>query len=130
MMEFLNTHFLLGLLVAVSPDGMRMVAVGDTSEVFLFDIRSGYQKISTLKGPDFSFASNNFSWSQRFFFPATNDPSFSCSWNHSSTMFAVASQDGYVSVWDLRRPEKLAKLCAKQMASVRFPLLSPSLIAG
>ena len=32
----------------------------------------------------------------------SKDAGFSCSWNHTSDKLAVASQDGIVSVWDIR----------------------------
>ncbi|KAG0292428.1 cleavage and polyadenylation specificity factor subunit 2 [Dissophora globulifera] len=81
---------------SVSPDGRKMVAVGDSNQVFLYDISvaAGYQKIGT--------------------YTATTEASFSCAWNQSSDKFAVASQDGYVSVWDIRSSEKLCKLGSKQ----------------
>ncbi|KAF9433810.1 hypothetical protein BGZ76_008945 [Entomortierella beljakovae] len=73
-----------------------MVAVGDSKDVFLYDISvaAGYQKIETRS--------------------ATTEASFSCAWNQSSDKFAVASQDGYVSVWDIRSSNKLCKLGSKQ----------------
>eukprot|EP00158_Paraphelidium_tribonemae_P002932 Partr_v1_DN25787_c0_g1_i1_m74524 putative Uncharacterised protein domain (DUF2415) len=69
---------------SVSPDGRKMCAVGDSNQVFIYDVSpSGfYQRLATLT--------------------ATNDAGFSCSWNHSSDKLAVATQDGYVSVWDMR----------------------------
>jgi len=82
---------------SVSPDGTKLVAVGDSSEVFLYDIRnSGYHQIATHKG--------------------SNDGSFSCSWNHSSDIYAIASQDGYVTVFDLRSSKRLSVLSAKQLS--------------
>jgi WD40 repeat protein len=81
---------------AVSPDGRKMAAVGDSNQVYLYDIRSNsYEKVAT--------------------YTASNDAGFSCSWNQSSDKLAVASQDGYVSVWDLRSSEKLAKLETRQV---------------
>ncbi|KAJ8325821.1 hypothetical protein QVD99_001544 [Batrachochytrium dendrobatidis] len=81
---------------SVSPDGRKLLAVGDTSEVFLFNISAGgqYERINVMN--------------------ATNDAGFSCSWNQSSERFAVASQDGFVSVWDIRSSEKLAQISSKQ----------------
>ncbi|KAI9105476.1 WD40-repeat-containing domain protein [Phlyctochytrium arcticum] len=87
---------------AVSPDGKKMVAVGDTSDVFLYDISASdnYTKIATLT--------------------ASSDAGFSCAWNQSSEKFAVASQDGFVSVWDVRNMhEKIAKLGSKQDPQVK-----------
>ncbi|KAJ2776283.1 hypothetical protein H4R18_005749 [Coemansia javaensis] len=76
---------------AVSPDGARMCVVGDTNEVFLFNKRGdAFEKIAVLT--------------------ASNDASFSCDWSQSSELFAVGSQDGCVTVWDVRSREKLAQL--------------------
>ncbi|KAG0257053.1 hypothetical protein BG011_004193 [Mortierella polycephala] len=86
---------------SVSPDGRKMVAVGDSNQVFLFEISvaAGYQKIGT--------------------YTATTEASFSCAWNQTSDKFAVASQDGYVSVWDIRHSDKLCKLGSKQQPDVK-----------
>ncbi|RUS17966.1 hypothetical protein BC937DRAFT_89307 [Endogone sp. FLAS-F59071] len=81
---------------SVSPDGRKMVAVGDSNHVFLFDISASgqYKRVAT--------------------YTASTDSSFSCSWNQASDIFAVASQDGIVSVWDIRSSEKLCQLGSKQ----------------
>ncbi|KAI8807093.1 WD40-repeat-containing domain protein [Cladochytrium replicatum] len=97
---------------SVSPDGRKMVAVGDTNAAYLFDISAsgGYQQIAT--------------WT------ATSEACFSCSWNQTSEKFAVASQDGCVCVWDIRSSEKLAKLTTKQFphkkGAARCVKFSPS----
>lgn len=69
---------------SVSPDGQKLCAVGDSNQVFLYDCKPNgfYERIATLT--------------------STNDAGFSCAWNHSSERFAVATQDGFVSVWDIR----------------------------
>ncbi|TPX31257.1 hypothetical protein SmJEL517_g05377 [Synchytrium microbalum] len=85
---------------SVSPDGRKLVAVGDSNQVFLYDISAGgYHKVAALTG--------------------SNDAGFSCAWNEGSEKFAVASQDGVVSVWDIRSPEKLAKIESKQSPQVK-----------
>jgi len=86
---------------SVSPDGRKMVAVGDSNQVFLYDISNSgtYKRISTLK--------------------ASNDAGFSCTWNQNSENFAVASQDGVISVWDVRSSEKLAKITSTQYSQVK-----------
>lgn len=58
-----------------------------------------YNKIATLSG--------------------ATDAGFSCAWNQSSDKFAVASQDGYVSVWDIRSSEKITKLRSTQNPQVK-----------
>ena len=86
---------------SVSPDGKKMAAVGDSNQVFLYDIRAGgYHRTAILT--------------------ASNDAGFSCAWNQSSEKLAVASQDGFVSVWDIRSSEKVAKLGSKQVLIFAF----------
>ncbi|KAJ2064162.1 hypothetical protein GGI17_001207 [Coemansia sp. S146] len=77
---------------AVSPDGTKMCVVGDSNLVFLFNKRGDdFEKIATLT--------------------ASEDASFSCDFNQSSELFAVGSQDGYVTVWDIRsQQQKLVQL--------------------
>ncbi len=83
--------------VNVSPDGTKMVAVGDSPQVYLFDVTptGGYQRIATLA--------------------SASDAGFSCSWNRTSEKFAVGSQDGFVTVWDIRSTEHLAKIGSAQV---------------
>ncbi|KAJ1792667.1 hypothetical protein LPJ59_004813 [Coemansia sp. RSA 2399] len=76
---------------AISPDGTKMCVVGDSSDVFLFSKRGDdFEKIATLT--------------------ASNDSSFSCDWNQGSQLFAVGSQDGYATVWDIRTQQKMVQL--------------------
>jgi WD40 repeat protein len=90
---------------AVSPDGRKMVVVGDSPEVFLYNITPNgtYEKMGSFMG-------------FRFFNRGTNDAAFSCSWNKSSEKFAISSQDGFVSVWDIKSSEKLAKIPTTQVS--------------
>lgn len=83
----------------VSPDGRKMVAVGDTPEVFLFDIAANgtFHQIAT--------------------YTSSNDAGFSCAWNQWSDKFAVASQDGFVSIWDVQNSSKIAKVQTQQWAN-------------
>lgn len=79
--------------VGVSPDGSLMAVVGDSSQVLVHSITSSgeYKRIGALT--------------------AVKDAAFSCSWDSSSTRFAVACQDGYVCVWDIRHlGRKLAQI--------------------
>ena len=81
---------------SISPDGRKLVAVGDSNQVFLYDIyNDAYSKIATMT--------------------TVADAGFSCAWNQSSEKFAVSTQDGYVCVWDVRSTEKLTKLQSVQV---------------
>lgn len=85
--------------VSVSPDGTKMVAVGDSNQVFIYNITSGgeYQQVAVLN--------------------TTKDAGFSCSWDQASMKFAVGCQDGFVCVWDMRRSKMLARLNSVQSGS-------------
>jgi WD40 repeat protein len=72
---------------AVSPDAKRLLAVGDSAEVFLFDSLSpstggGFRLHTTLR--------------------EALDAGISAAWHPSGRQFAVASQDGTCCVWDTR----------------------------
>lgn len=72
-------------VASVSPDGTTMLVVGDTNDVFLYEVRSGgreFNKIARYEG--------------------SRDAGFSTSWSADGRKFAVASQDGQVTVWDHR----------------------------
>ncbi|KAM0790727.1 hypothetical protein ACM66B_004582 [Microbotryomycetes sp. NB124-2] len=69
---------------SVSPDGRRLVAVGDTNEIHLYDC---------LLNGDYAHVHS---------FQASEDASFSTDWSQTGDKFAVASQDGSVNVFDVR----------------------------
>ncbi|CAO1632964.1 unnamed protein product [Jaminaea pallidilutea] len=81
---------------SLSPDGKTLIAVGDTPDVFLYHRHCDgtFEKIATYQ--------------------ATSDASFSTSWHPDGSKFAVASQDGVVSVWDVRSRKKLAEIKTSQ----------------
>lgn len=86
--------------VSISPDGSKMIAVGDSSQVSLFNIEpnsSAYQQVGTLQ--------------------TTKDAGFSCCWDQTGTKFAIGCQDGYVCVWDIRSSKKLAQIPSSQQGT-------------
>jgi len=48
--------------------------------------------------------------SQHIFFLVSEEPSLSCAWNQSSEMFAVTSQDGFVSIYNIHSVTRLCHL--------------------
>ncbi|CEG72923.1 hypothetical protein RMATCC62417_08401 [Rhizopus microsporus] len=76
---------------SVSPNGRKMVTVGDDNRVLLFNISysGNYELMQTMA--------------------VSKDANFSIAWNHTSDKFAVSSQDGSVHVWDIRHSDPLAK---------------------
>ncbi|KAI8352902.1 WD40-repeat-containing domain protein [Blakeslea trispora] len=76
---------------SVSPDGRKMITVGDDNRVQLFNVTSlgHYELVTTMA--------------------VSRDANFSVAWNRSSDKFAVSSQDGSVHVWDIRSRSPLAK---------------------
>lgn len=85
--------------VSVSPDGTKMVAVGDTNQAHLFSI------------------SSNGAYSQTATFTTSRDAGFSCAWDQTSSKFAVGCQDGFVCVWDVRGDlgRKLVQIPSRQV---------------
>ncbi|GAA6014246.1 hypothetical protein JCM11491_005013 [Sporobolomyces phaffii] len=93
---------------SVSPDGRHLVAVGDTDEVFLFDVKLGtgeYVLRETLRGGPGGPAG------------ARRDASFSTDWDADSQTFVVGSQDGFVSVYDQRHLAPSASASSAASAS-------------
>ncbi|KAI7861183.1 WD40-repeat-containing domain protein [Circinella umbellata] len=78
---------------SVSPNGRMMLMVGDNGIVYLYNITesSDYQQISSYK--------------------ASEEPALSCAWNQSSEKFAVTSQDGNVSIWDITQQNNVEPIC-------------------
>ncbi|PWY99383.1 hypothetical protein BCV70DRAFT_162460 [Testicularia cyperi] len=81
---------------SLSPDQRTLLAVGDTPDVFIHHVaRSGeHTKVAT--------------------YSASSDACFGTTWSPDGSKFAVASQDGIVSVWDVRSSHKLAQLSTSQ----------------
>ncbi|SPO31308.1 uncharacterized protein UTRI_05881_B [Ustilago trichophora] len=84
---------------SLSPDQRTLIAVGDTPEVFIHSVsRNGeYTKIAT--------------------YTASSDACFSTTWSPDGSKFAVASQDGVVSVWDVRSSRRLAAVSTSQASA-------------
>ncbi|KAK4533710.1 hypothetical protein CCYA_CCYA18G4592 [Cyanidiococcus yangmingshanensis] len=91
---------------AVSPDAKRLLAVGDSAEVFLFDTRS------PSSGGSFYLTAT---------FREANDAGICAAWHPSGLQFAVASQDGLCCVWDARY---LGKTLARYTTQSLFPVRS------
>ncbi|WVQ78405.1 hypothetical protein IAT38_000491 [Cryptococcus sp. DSM 104549] len=76
---------------SLSPDLKHMVSVGDSTDVNLFEVVDGgreFRKIAVYN--------------------AATDAGFSTAWSKDGRKFAVASQDGQVTVWDHRSSRPLA----------------------
>lgn len=81
---------------SISPDGKYLMIVGDTNDVIIYS-NHNYELIKKLK--------------------STKDGGFSISWNSTSDIFAVATQDGHVCLWDIRSDDKLHLLQSQQSGS-------------
>ncbi|GMK59394.1 hypothetical protein CspeluHIS016_0704090, partial [Cutaneotrichosporon spelunceum] len=76
---------------SLSPDLRTMVTVGDSTDVFLHEVLDGGQGFRRIG-----------------VYNAATDSGFSTSWSRDGRRFAVASQDGQVTVWDHRSSRPLA----------------------
>lgn len=104
---------------SMSPDGRTLLVVGDTTDAFLYDVRGGtnvtFGHIATYQGARVTFIHLhvncalrlNRSWHS---YTAGTDAGFSTAWSADGLKFAVASQDGCVTVWDVRSSNPTAKL--------------------
>ncbi|KAJ1977812.1 hypothetical protein H4R33_006136 [Dimargaris cristalligena] len=80
---------------SVSPDGRKMVVVTDDQAVKLFDVRgSTYTPVQSF---------NTF-----------HNASYSCNWNQLSDMFAVATADGFIDIFDIRSQKKFREIRSTQ----------------
>ncbi|GAA5952031.1 hypothetical protein JCM3765_005176 [Sporobolomyces pararoseus] len=74
---------------SLSPDGTKLVAVGDTDQVFLFDVRGDEYKLRQVVNGEKN---------------GRKDASFSTDWEKSNGhCFVVGSQDGFVTIYDQRQ---------------------------
>lgn len=83
--------------LSVSPDGRKMVVVGDNNQAMLYNITAegGYESIAVLE--------------------TNKDAGFSCAWDQSSSRFAVGCQDACVCVFDIRNNiRQLAQISSTQ----------------
>ncbi|WWC69372.1 uncharacterized protein I206_103311 [Kwoniella pini CBS 10737] len=76
---------------SLSPDLKTMVSVGDSTEVTIFEVIDGGREFRKIAVYD-----------------AATDAGFSTAWSKDGRKFAVASQDGQVTVWDHRSSQPLA----------------------
>ncbi|WVW83001.1 hypothetical protein I302_105017 [Kwoniella bestiolae CBS 10118] len=76
---------------SLSPDLKTMVSVGDSTEVTIFEVIDGGREFRKIAVYD-----------------AATDAGFSTAWSKDGRKFAVASQDGQVTVWDHRSSKPLA----------------------
>ncbi|ELA47289.1 hypothetical protein VCUG_01173 [Vavraia culicis subsp. floridensis] len=84
----------------MSLDGKHLVSVGDTNQIFYFNVEGGkFVKDRTLK--------------------SMNDGGFKVSWNATSTSFAISTQDGYICIYDTRNLTKNMVIRSKQNRSIK-----------
>lgn len=96
----ITTHVLIALHSAsISPDGLTLLSVGDSSKVYLHQIKGGSQisfsPIATLTLPPANLSP--------FMYPSSSlAASFSTAFSSDGSKYAVASQEGVLVVWDVR----------------------------
>ncbi|CAD6581228.1 MAG: hypothetical protein TREMPRED_002944 [Tremellales sp. Tagirdzhanova-0007] len=91
---------------SLSPDLKTMVSVGDSTDVYLFEVVNGGREFKRIG-----------------IYNAATDSGFSTAWSKDGRKFAVASQDGQVTVWDHRSSRPFAIFHTSSTHSVP---LSPS----
>ncbi|KAB5591551.1 hypothetical protein CTheo_5017 [Ceratobasidium theobromae] len=90
--------------VSISPDGRTMLAVGDDTRLQIFNVSAR----STLV--DFDRIGS---------YTSGTEPNFTSAWSSNGLQFAAASQDGTVTVWDVRSSCPLASWRVPQRSGYR-----------
>ncbi|KAL7325857.1 hypothetical protein PS15p_208284 [Mucor circinelloides] len=76
----------------VSPDSKKVLLTSDQGVAYLYTInQDGF-------------------YTDKCEYKVSEEPSLSCAWNQSSEMFAVTSQDGFVSIYNIHSATKLCHL--------------------
>lgn len=88
---------------SLSPDLRTMVTVGDSTDVYLHEVIDGGTRFRPIG-----------------VYRAATDSGFSTSWSKDGRRFAVASQDGQVTVWDHRSSRPLAIFHTQPQGNVRY----------
>ncbi|KAL1931792.1 hypothetical protein VTP01DRAFT_9936 [Rhizomucor pusillus] len=86
---------------SVSPDGRKMLMVGDNGKAYMYNV---------TESGEFEEGSS---------YQVSDEPALSCAWNHSSEKFAIASQDGYVTVYSTLRSEPLCRIQSSETRKTR-----------
>ncbi|CAE6417128.1 unnamed protein product [Rhizoctonia solani] len=99
--------------VSVSPDGRTMLAVGDDTRLQIFNVNARSSLV------DFERIGS---------YASGTEPNFTSAWSASGQQFAAASQDGTVTVWDVRSSQPLASWRIPQRSGYRphAPEYSPA----
>ena len=119
----------------ISPDGQMLVVVGDDPQAFFYErvnIRPSDTKASTSK-----YASNLCQWEELSLVPLHALPSssmtcyFATAWSPSGHLCAVASEFGYITVFDVDRLKNSAYVEEGEEAIVAvIPSTRPDTIPG
>ncbi|KAH7320510.1 WD40-repeat-containing domain protein, partial [Rhizoctonia solani] len=90
--------------VSVSPDGRTMLAVGDDTRLQIFNVNARSSLV------DFERVGS---------YTSGTEPNFTSAWSANGLQFAAASQDGTVTVWDVRSSRPLSSWRIPQRSGYR-----------
>lgn len=108
-----------------------MLMVGDNGKAYMYNVTesgefeegSSYQGKLILKISYYALLLpsllSNCIYSHIYQFKVSDEPALSCAWNHSSEKFAIASQDGYVTVYSTLRSEPLCRIQSSETRKTR-----------
>ncbi|CAE6532648.1 unnamed protein product [Rhizoctonia solani] len=97
--------------VSVSPDGRTMLAVGDDTRLQIFNVNARSSLVDFERVGVYS---------------SGTEPNFTSAWSASGLQFAAASQDGTVTVWDVRSSRPLASWRIPQRSGYRPHSTAPT----
>lgn len=109
------------ITASVSPDGRMMLMVGDNGMVYLYEITASddYKQMAVYQGNVLLLAYSSHFIHTLYIKSASEEPALSCAWNQSSEKFAVTSQDGIMSIWQVGNPEPLHKIASTETRKTR-----------
>lgn len=109
------------ITASVSPDGRMMLMVGDNGMVYLYEITASddYKQMAVYQGNVLLLAYSSHCIHTLYIKTASEEPALSCAWNQSSEKFAVTSQDGIMSIWQVGNPEPLHKIASTETRKTR-----------
>lgn len=100
--------------------------VGDNGMVYLYEITASddYKQMAVYQG-NVLLSHHHLAWTMFihiqgiYMYIASEEPALSCAWNQSCDKFAVTSQDGIMSIWQVGNPEPLHKIASTETRKTR-----------
>lgn len=94
----------------MSPDSKKVLLTSDQGVAYLYTINQDGFYTDKCEYKGMRALSICMTEKNSQYFLVSEEPSLSCAWNQSSEMFAVTSQDGFVSIYNIHSATRLCHL--------------------